>query len=138
MIQVVLVLQWQGNALCFAQHAPTLARISQRDGKMYRPSCGESCFLLILIITLMSCRFLYALFLAADANFCLRRSLVSNHLVNPGLSHGFSYFVAEEPYKTFLTSRSHLPQEVCLMVDCFSIVSCTTSEKHLHLSQHGE
>jgi hypothetical protein len=112
MIRVVLVPRWQGNAPCFARHVPTPNGISQMDGKMYRPSCGESSFYLIWIITLMSCSFLYALFLAADANFRLRRSLVSSHSVDPGLSSGFSYFVAEEPYKTFLASRSHLPQEV--------------------------
>jgi hypothetical protein len=63
----------------------------------------------------LSSSFLYALFLAADANFRLRRSLVSSHSVDPGLSHGFSYFVAELPYKAFLAPRTSLPQEVCVI-----------------------
>jgi hypothetical protein len=49
-------------------------------------------------------RWKYALFLALDANFRLTRKKVSNNIVDPGLSKGWSYFVNEGPYKQWLAT----------------------------------
>jgi hypothetical protein len=57
-------------------------------------------------------RWLYALFLAIDANFRLKRKLVSNSARDPGLSKGWAYFVEEYSYKEFLSERIDMPQEV--------------------------
>lgn len=56
-------------------------------------------------------RFLYALFLAIDANFRLSRQNVSSDAVDPGLNHGYAFFVEETAYKSFLNSRGGIPQE---------------------------
>ncbi|KAG1760085.1 hypothetical protein EV702DRAFT_1208029 [Suillus placidus] len=56
-------------------------------------------------------RWLYALFLAIDANFRLKRRIVSKDSVDPGLSRGWAYFVEETAYKTFLQSYSGGPQQ---------------------------
>ncbi|KAG1737727.1 hypothetical protein EDB19DRAFT_1895738 [Suillus lakei] len=44
----------------------------------------------------------FALFLAIDANFRLVRKNVSSDEVDPGLSQGWSYFVEERGFKSFL------------------------------------
>ncbi|KAG2135246.1 hypothetical protein DEU56DRAFT_981136 [Suillus clintonianus] len=56
-------------------------------------------------------RFLYALFLAIDANFRLARRNVSSDAADPGLNQGYSFFVEETAYKSFLNSRGGTPQE---------------------------
>ncbi|GBE88340.1 hypothetical protein SCP_1301550 [Sparassis crispa] len=45
---------------------------------------------------------LYRLFLCIDANFCLKRKKVSSDKVDPGLNHGYTYFVEEKSYKDHL------------------------------------
>jgi hypothetical protein len=58
-------------------------------------------------------RWLYALFLAIDANFRLKRRIVSKDSVDPGLSCGWAYFVEEKEYKAYIHARaSGTPQEV--------------------------
>jgi hypothetical protein len=47
-------------------------------------------------------RWLYALFLGIDANFCLKRKNVSNDAVDPDLNKGCAYFVEEKEYKKYL------------------------------------
>ncbi|KAG1870583.1 hypothetical protein DFJ58DRAFT_852169 [Suillus subalutaceus] len=54
---------------------------------------------------------LYGLFLAIDANFRLKRRMVSKDSVDPGLSHGWAYFVEETAYKAYLQTYSGNPQE---------------------------
>ncbi|KAG1767651.1 hypothetical protein EDD22DRAFT_978118 [Suillus occidentalis] len=56
-------------------------------------------------------QWLYGLFLAIDANFHLKRKVVSNENVDPSLSHGWGYFVEEEGYKSFLHSSTDIIQE---------------------------
>lgn len=51
-------------------------------------------------------RFLYALFLAIDANFRLVRRDVSSDAVDPGLNRGYAFFVEETEYKDILASRN--------------------------------
>lgn len=45
---------------------------------------------------------LYTLFVAMDANFRLKRLLVSSELRDPGLNHGFAYVVEEVKFKAHL------------------------------------
>jgi len=45
---------------------------------------------------------LYALFLALDANFRLKRKNVSSDEADPGLSKGWAYIVEETKYKAHL------------------------------------
>ncbi|KAK7049165.1 CxC2 domain-containing protein [Favolaschia claudopus] len=47
-------------------------------------------------------RFLYALFLALDANFRMRRKKVSNEADDPSLGDGWSFFVRTAPYYDYL------------------------------------
>ncbi|KAG2144545.1 hypothetical protein DEU56DRAFT_883917 [Suillus clintonianus] len=56
-------------------------------------------------------RWLYSLFLAIDANFRLKRHLVSNDIKGPGLSPGWGYFVEEGQYKTYLRNHADVRQE---------------------------
>ncbi|KIK34193.1 hypothetical protein CY34DRAFT_98438 [Suillus luteus UH-Slu-Lm8-n1] len=56
-------------------------------------------------------RWLYALFLAIDANFRLKHKAISNDNVDPSLSRGWGYFVEEEAYKSFLHSSADCVQE---------------------------
>ncbi|KAG1902615.1 uncharacterized protein F5891DRAFT_1127573 [Suillus fuscotomentosus] len=56
-------------------------------------------------------RWLYALFLAIDANFRLACKNVSSDQMDPGLNCGWAYFVKEQQYKTFLTDVGRCPQE---------------------------
>jgi hypothetical protein len=57
-------------------------------------------------------RFIYALFLAIDANFRLARRNVSSDTVDPGLNHGYAFFVEEKAYKGFISSQARAVQEV--------------------------
>ncbi|KAG2155314.1 uncharacterized protein EDB93DRAFT_1239208 [Suillus bovinus] len=56
-------------------------------------------------------RWLYALFVAIDANFCLKRHIVSKDATDPGLSHGWTYFVDKMAYKAYLQVHGSKPQE---------------------------
>ncbi|KAG2111751.1 hypothetical protein DEU56DRAFT_935828 [Suillus clintonianus] len=56
-------------------------------------------------------RWIYALFIAIDANFRLKRKVVSTNTADPGLSRGWAYFVEEDTYKQFLEDKMDVPQE---------------------------
>ncbi|KAG1888370.1 hypothetical protein F4604DRAFT_1916291 [Suillus subluteus] len=56
-------------------------------------------------------RWLYAVFLAIDANFRLKRRNVSSDHADPSLSRGWSYFVEEKEYKAFLAEHLTETQE---------------------------
>ncbi|KAJ8581383.1 hypothetical protein M405DRAFT_854827 [Rhizopogon salebrosus TDB-379] len=56
-------------------------------------------------------RWLYSLFLAIDANFCLKRKVVSKDSVDPSLSRGWAYFVEDRAYKDFLYKNLDVAQE---------------------------
>lgn len=66
----------------------------------------------LLIHASQSLRWLYALFVAIDANFRLKRRMVSKDSTDPGLSHGWAYFVDETAYKAYLQDHAGTPQEV--------------------------
>ncbi|KAG2094383.1 uncharacterized protein F5147DRAFT_747814 [Suillus discolor] len=56
-------------------------------------------------------QWLYAGFFAIDANFRLKRRLVSSDAKDPGLTRGWGYFVEEHQYKTYLAENSGAVQE---------------------------
>ncbi|KAJ2930469.1 hypothetical protein H1R20_g6622, partial [Candolleomyces eurysporus] len=68
-------------------------------------------------------RYIHALNLALDANFCLKRKDVSNDKADPGLSHGYAYFVEERKFKTFL--EAHMdevePKSTCSRHDAVNL-----------------
>ncbi|OBZ77742.1 hypothetical protein A0H81_02190 [Grifola frondosa] len=55
---------------------------------------------------------LYSLFIGLDANFRLKRKKVSSDAVDPGLSHGYAYFVEDTAYKKHLATYSDLIPEL--------------------------
>jgi hypothetical protein len=73
---------------------------------MFGSTFIAGCSLIIFI------RWKYALFLAIDANFRLKRKLVSSDNVDPSLNAGSCYFVEETAYKQYLSERGCEPQEV--------------------------
>ncbi|KAH9829413.1 uncharacterized protein C8Q71DRAFT_888932 [Rhodofomes roseus] len=56
-------------------------------------------------------QWLYRLFIGIDANFRLKRRAVSSNDRDPGLNHGYAYFVEETGYKDHLRKYSDLVQE---------------------------
>ncbi|KAG2139540.1 hypothetical protein BD769DRAFT_1350679 [Suillus cothurnatus] len=54
---------------------------------------------------------IYALFLAIDANFRLKRKIVSSNTTDPSLSCGWAYFVEEGAYKELLAEKVDVLQE---------------------------
>ncbi|KAG2090914.1 uncharacterized protein F5147DRAFT_748193 [Suillus discolor] len=56
-------------------------------------------------------RWLYGLFLAIDANFRLKRRMVSKDSADPGLGNGWAYFVEETAYKRYLQSHNGTLQQ---------------------------
>ncbi|KAG1846153.1 hypothetical protein C8R48DRAFT_750647 [Suillus tomentosus] len=53
----------------------------------------------------------YALFIAIDANFWLKRKAISSDQVDPGLNVGWAYFVEERQYKLYLNDHMTERQE---------------------------
>ncbi|KAJ7096928.1 hypothetical protein C8R44DRAFT_544615, partial [Mycena epipterygia] len=56
-------------------------------------------------------KFLYALFLAMDANFRLKRKDVSSEEADPGLGPGWAFFAEVQAYKKHLADNWDMPQE---------------------------
>ncbi|KIM65456.1 hypothetical protein SCLCIDRAFT_112881, partial [Scleroderma citrinum Foug A] len=71
---------------------------------------------------------LYAKFIALDANFCLCRKNISSEQVDPGLSKGWSYFVEETSYKTFIEENKYDTQE-CSTCSGHNAVNMANSKK---------
>lgn len=78
---------------------------------MLRKTHGMQCiqaFNCIYILTFRLDSWLYRLFLGIDANFRIKRKLVSSDTVDPGLNTGIAYFVQESAYKSFLAEFDNL------------------------------
>ncbi|KAL6299003.1 hypothetical protein BKA93DRAFT_820101 [Sparassis latifolia] len=56
-------------------------------------------------------RWIYRLFVRLDANFHLKRKKVSSDSIDPGLNHGYAYFVEEKAYKEYLSTYDSLVKE---------------------------
>lgn len=63
-----------------------------------------------LVLTLF--RFLYALFLAIDANFRLKRKDVSSEEKDPGLGQGWSFYSEVKKYMQHVKDNWHQKQDV--------------------------
>lgn len=58
-------------------------------------------------------RWLYALFVGIDANFRLKRLKVSSTDRDPGLNHGYAYFVEDRQFKAYLNEYGpRVPDDV--------------------------
>ncbi|KAG2359746.1 hypothetical protein BDR07DRAFT_1452251 [Suillus spraguei] len=75
-------------------------------------------------------RWLYLLFLAIDANFCLKCCLVLNDIKDPGLSQGWGYFVEEGEYKTYIHNHADVRQEksMCISHNAINMVDTKLSK----------
>jgi hypothetical protein len=103
----------RGNVLCYAQHAPNQAKIFPKIGRTCRRTGGEHFQITRRVIDdLTLSRFLYALFLAMDANFRLKRKDVSSEEANPGLSTGWAFFCEVSAFMAHLAENWDQPQEV--------------------------
>jgi hypothetical protein len=56
---------------------------------------------------------LYAVFLAINTNFWLKRQNISSNQADPSLSKGWVYFIDKKDYKAFLAKHLTDAQEVC-------------------------
>lgn len=75
-------------------------------------------------------RWRYALFIAIDTNFCLKRKAVSSDWVDPGLNTGWAYFVDEREYKSYLNDRVTEWQEVSCYISRIQnslLISCSAA-----------
>lgn len=79
--------------------------------------CTNDIILYHFVIEFFPIRWIYALFLAIDANFRLQRKVVSSDKVDPGLSNGWAFFVEEKKYKEHLAKHWDQKQEVMLFID---------------------
>ncbi|KAG2740851.1 hypothetical protein P692DRAFT_201842407 [Suillus brevipes Sb2] len=77
-----------------------------------------------------SIRWLYALFIAIDVNFRLKRKAVSSDDVDPGLNAGWAYFVEETKYKNYLSVRSGEKQERSTCVSHNAVNMANTKSAH--------
>ncbi|KAG1855591.1 hypothetical protein F4604DRAFT_1883229 [Suillus subluteus] len=75
-------------------------------------------------------QWLYALFLAIDANFCLKRCLVSTNNKDPGLSCGWDYFVEDGKYKPYISMNNEVAQEksTCVSHNTVNMADIKTSK----------
>ncbi|KAG2070061.1 hypothetical protein BDR04DRAFT_1128620 [Suillus decipiens] len=74
---------------------------------------------------------IYALFLAIDANFQLKQKLVSGDNVNLSLNAGWSYFVEDVAYKQYLSEHGCEPQEksTCISHNAVNMANTKTSRR---------
>jgi len=93
----------------------SLGKISPRTGRTHHRRSGKVWVIIIIFDLHMHCRWLYALFVGIDANFRLKRKVVSGDIVDPGLSKGWAYFVNEKEYKAYLDENKGRNQEVMLI-----------------------
>lgn len=61
-------------------------------------------------------RFLYALFLAIDANFKMKRKQVSSEEVDPGLNAGSAFFSEVKAYMEHVGKHWDMEQEVSVLL----------------------
>ncbi|KAG2050816.1 hypothetical protein BDR06DRAFT_983821 [Suillus hirtellus] len=72
----------------------------------------------------------YALFIAIDTNFRLKRKAVSSDRVDPSLNTGWAYFVDEREYKSYLNDRVTEQQERSTCVSHNAINMADTKSSH--------
>lgn len=99
-------------AQCCALLVPIQVKICQTTGRILLIRNSESEALPYWLIPNILVSWIYALFVAIDANFRLKRKIVSNNITDPSLSRGWAYFVEEAGYKEFLAGKIDVAQEV--------------------------
>ena len=69
------------------------------------------------------CRYIHALNIGLDANYCLKRKDVSSNEADPGLSKGFAYFVNDGPFRAFLADheKDKEPKSTCSRHDAVNL-----------------
>ncbi|KAF8430758.1 hypothetical protein L210DRAFT_3614605 [Boletus edulis BED1] len=83
-------------------------------------------------------QWLYALFVAIDANFRLKRRHVSSELKDPGLSQGWGYFIKDNKYKAYLKANAGVIQERSTCVSHNTVnMADTKSSKGLSVTGVG-
>jgi hypothetical protein len=65
----------------------------------------------LIIPALIISRWKYSLFVGIDANFRLKRLDVSSEDMDPGLNHGFAYFVDTPQYYNYLNTYGKMIQD---------------------------
>lgn len=85
-------------------------------------------------------RWKYALFVAIDANFRLKRKAVSSDTADPSLNVGWGYFVRDSMYKSYLADHATEKQEVSktILVILLNLTWFFNVAKHLCESQRGQ
>ena len=99
-----LTKQRKANVQYYALLALSQKRTCFQDGRM-SPRIDSKHFSMVTSIKQndeYNNRYLYAIFLALDANFRLKRKNVSSNEADPGLSKGWAYIVEETKYKAHL------------------------------------
>jgi len=102
------------NVRFSARPAHILELTSKRVGRIYHPTKCMFGFTVIhqKILRYIS-RFLCALYLALDANFRLKRKMISNDARDPSLSNGSIFFAPDSEYKPFISKfDKKIEQEV--------------------------
>jgi hypothetical protein len=126
-----------GSAPSCVRHVRSPASTSQRIGFRHQRINGSRCIPNHVVHTNPYFSWLYSLFLAIDANFRLKRKAVSSDKADPGLSHGWSYFVEEGSFKEHLMKHGDQLQDVS--PSCISASTCVDSVpfKHSTCSSHN-
>jgi hypothetical protein len=106
------MLQEKEIAQCFVLLVPIQVKTYQTTGRVLLLRNGESETLSYWWMPNVFVSWIYALFVAIDANFRLKRKIVSNNITDPSLSRGWAYFVEEAGYKEFLAEKIDVAQEV--------------------------
>ncbi|KAG1721861.1 uncharacterized protein EDB91DRAFT_1210239 [Suillus paluster] len=75
-------------------------------------------------------RWKYALFVAINANFRLKRKAVSSDTANPSLNVGWGYFVRDSAYKSYLADRATEKQERSTCVSHNVVNAADTKSSH--------
>jgi hypothetical protein len=92
----------RGSSRSTASLAPSLGLTFHRAGKRRRRSYGKIVALFALSRALIAFRFLYAIFLAIDACFRLKRKKISSWHADPSISDGWAYFTRSVEYLEFV------------------------------------
>lgn len=117
MLKAVLRKRRPGNALSVVQPAPSPISICLRDGSSSRTRSGGYFFRIYSVTPNLTnwghcCSWIYRLFLAIDGNFRLKRRKVSSDKRDPGLGHGWAFFVEESAFKEHLKANWNHKQDV--------------------------
>jgi len=94
----------------YARHVPNLGKTHQFHRRQ-----GKSLSIWLQVSTDFLYRDIEVLFVALDANFCLRCRAVSNDQSDPSLSQGWAYFVEDTAFKKYLCDHKNDTQEACLL-----------------------